>query len=188
MAFSRLEKAMAAVIGIDIARPGTTRAAARALVSLAARTATPVATAVSPALPFAAGAGLGLAALQTDPGQALLAAAAEKGRQDRLALERFIQDTFATAEFKAKRKKSGFNTAVAAGMKTVKASSSFGKPGVINNAKKAFSMVTKVASAMRKGRKAPKRGSIRFKVWGAMKRTPYFESAKKIRLGTGKGR
>ena len=186
MVFSNLEKAMAAIIGIDIVAPGTTRAAARTLVSLAARTATPIAAAASPAFPYLAGVGLGAAALQTDPGQALLAAAAEKGRQDRLALERFVQDTLATTEFKAKRKKSAFNAAVAAGMKAVKASPSYGKKGTINNAKKAFALVTKVASGMRKGRKAPKSG-IRFKVFKAMK-PKYFESAKKIRLGTGKGR
>lgn len=178
---------MAAIIGIDIVAPGTTRAAARTLVSLAARTATPVAAAASPAFPYLAGVGLGAAALQTDPGQALLAAAAEKGRQDRLALERFVQDTLATTQFKAKRKKSSFNAAVSAGMKAVKASPSYGKKGIINNAKKAFSMVTKVASGIRKGRKAPRRG-IRAKVFRSMKRTPYFASAKKIRLGTGKGR
>ena len=186
MVFSNLEKAMAAIIGIDIVAPGTTRAAARTLVSLAARTATPVAAAASPAFPYLAGVGLGAAALQTDPGQALLAAAAEKGRQDRLALERFVQDTLATTEFKAKRKKSAFNAAVAAGMKAVKASPSDGKKGTINNAKKAFALVTKVASGMRKGRKAPRSG-IRAKVFRAMK-PKYFESAKKIRLGTGKGR
>ena len=55
MVFSNLEKAMAAIIGIDIARPGTTRAAAKALVSLAARTATPVGRAASPAFPYLAG-------------------------------------------------------------------------------------------------------------------------------------
>ena len=186
MVFSNLEKAMAAIIGIDIVAPGTTRAAARTLVSLAARTATPVVSAAAPALPFAAGAALGYGALQTDPGQALLAAAAERGRQDRLRLERFVQDTLATTEYKAKRKKSAFNAAVSAGMKAVKASPSYGKKGVISNAKKAFAMVTKVASGMRKGRKAPRRG-IRFKVFKAMK-PKYFESAKKIRLGTGKGR
>ena len=171
---------MAAIIGIDIARPGTSRAAAKALVSLAARTATPVGRAASPAFPYLAGVGLGAAALQTDPGQELLAAAAERGRQDRLRLERFVQDTLATTEYKAKRKKSKFNAAVSAGMKAIKASPSYGKKGTITNAKKAFALVTKVASAMRKGRKAPKRGTIRFKVWGAMKRTPYFESAKKL--------
>jgi hypothetical protein len=186
MVFSNLEKAMAAIIGIDIVRPGTTRAAARALVSLAARTATPAVTAASPAFPYLAGVGLGAAALQTDPGQDLLAAAAERGRQDRLRLERFVQDTLATTEFKAKRKKSAFNAAVGAGMKAVKASTSYGKPGVITSAKKAFSLVTKVASSMKKGRKAPKRG-IRLKIWKAMK-PKYFESAAKIRLGTGKGR
>ena len=85
-----------------------------------------------------------------------------------------------------KRKKSSFNAAVSAGMKAVKASTSYGKPGIITSAKKAFAMVTKVASGMRKGRKAPRSG-IRAKVFRAMK-PKYFESAKKIRLGTGKGR
>jgi hypothetical protein len=85
-----------------------------------------------------------------------------------------------------KRKKSSFNAAVSAGMKAVKASTSYGKPGIITSAKKAFSLVTKVASSMKKGRKAPKRG-IRLKIWKAMK-PKYFESAAKIRLGTGKGR
>ena len=94
--------------------------------------------------------------MQTDPGQELLAAAAERGRQDRLRLERFVQDTLATTEYKAKRKKSKFNAAVSAGMKAIKASPSYGKKGTITNAKKAFALVTKVASAMRKGRKAPK--------------------------------
>ncbi len=152
---------MAAIIGIDIVAPGTTRAAARTLVSLAARTATPVASVAAPALPFAAGAALGYGALQTDPGQALLVAAAEKGRQDRLRLERFVQDTLATTQYKAKRKKSSFNAAVSAGMKAVKASTFQGKKGALSNAKKTFTMVTKVASSLLKGRKAPKSGARR---------------------------
>ena len=53
---------------------------------------------------------------------------------------------------------SKFNQAVSKGMKIVKDSTSFGKKGVINNAKKAFSTVTKVASGVSKGRKAPKNG------------------------------
>jgi hypothetical protein len=57
-----------------------------------------------------------------------------------------------------KKVKSKFNQAVSRGMSIVKGSTSFGKKGTINNAKKAFSTVTKVASGVSKGRKAPKSG------------------------------
>ena len=60
--------------------------------------------------------------------------------------------------FPKTKKKSKFNQAVSKGMSIVKGSTSFGKKGVINNAKKAFSTVTKVASGVSKGRKAPKSG------------------------------
>ena len=66
-----------------------------------------------------------------------------------------------------KRRLSKFNQAIKKGMSTVKGSTSYGKKGVINNAKKAFSMVTKVASGVSKGRKAPKSG-IRRKVHSAI--------------------
>ena len=66
-----------------------------------------------------------------------------------------------------KRRLSKFNQAIKKGMSTVKGSTSYGKKGVINNAKKAFSMVTKVASGVSKGRKAPKNG-IRRKVHNAV--------------------
>ena len=46
-------------------------------------------------------------------------------------------------------------------MKIVKASTSYGKKGTINNAKKAFSAVTKVASAASKKKKTPKSGITR---------------------------
>jgi hypothetical protein len=71
--------------------------------------------------------------------------------------------------FRFPRKKSAFNKAVSAGMKAVKASTSYGKKGTINNAKKAFSVVTKVASAKKKKKKAPKSG-VRRKIWNAMRR------------------
>ena len=58
---------------------------------------------------------------------------------------------------------SKFNQAVKRGMETVKKSTSYGKKGTINNAKKAFTMVTKVASGVSKGNKMPKSG-IRRKV------------------------
>jgi hypothetical protein len=167
MVFSNLEKAMGAVIGLELAAPGFTRAAARTAVTAIARGGARVAV----ANPYAAGAAIGLGALQTAPGQDLLAMAEERGRQDRLRLERFVQDTLATTSYKVKkRKKSSFNAAVSAGMKAIKASKSFGKKGSISNGKKAFSMVTKVASGLLKGRKAPKSGARRI-AYRAMPKT-----------------
>ena len=57
-----------------------------------------------------------------------------------------------------RKRLSKFNQAVSKGMQIVKDSTSFGKKGVINNAKKAFSTVTKAASNVSKGKKAPKSG------------------------------
>jgi hypothetical protein len=66
------------------------------------------------------------------------------------------------------RKPSTFNKAVSAGMRAVKGSTSYGKRGVIKPAKKAFALVTKLASAKKKKKKAPKSG-IRRRIWNAMK-------------------
>jgi len=66
------------------------------------------------------------------------------------------------------RKPSAFNRAVSAGMKAIKKSTSYGKKGTIKPAKKAFALVTKLASAKKKKKKAPKSG-IRRKIWNAMK-------------------
>ena len=57
-----------------------------------------------------------------------------------------------------KKAKSKFNKAVSAGMKAVRASKSYGKKGTINNAKRAFSAVTKVASKVNKGKKVSAKG------------------------------
>ena len=73
------------------------------------------------------------------------------------------------AGIKRKKPKSKFNKAVSAGMKTVKASTSYGKKGTINNAKKAFSAVTKTASKINKGAKVAKSGISR-KIGLAVKR------------------
>ena len=54
-----------------------------------------------------------------------------------------------------------FNSAVKKGMSIVKGSTSYGKKGTINNAKKAFAAVTKVASAASKKKKTPKKGITR---------------------------
>jgi len=66
------------------------------------------------------------------------------------------------------RKPSSFNKAVSQGMKVVKKSTSYGKKGEIKPAKKAFTVVVKLASAKKKKKKAPKSG-IRRRIWNAMK-------------------
>ena len=68
---------------------------------------------------------------------------------------------------KSRKKPSKFNQEIKKGMSIVKGSTSYGKKGTINNAKKAFAAVTKAASAVNKGRKAPKSG-IRRKLHTAM--------------------
>jgi len=69
---------------------------------------------------------------------------------------------------KITRRASKFNKAVSAGMKAVKTSTSYGGKGKIKPAKKAFTLVTKLASAKMKKKKAPKSG-IRRRIWNAMK-------------------
>ena len=66
------------------------------------------------------------------------------------------------------RRPSSFNKAVSAGMRVVKKSTSYGKRGTIKPAKKAFSVVVKLAAAKKKKKKAPKSG-IRRRIWNAMK-------------------
>jgi len=66
------------------------------------------------------------------------------------------------------RKPSAFNKAVSQGMRAIKKSTSYGGKGKITPAKKAFALVTKLASAKKKKKKAPKSG-IRRRIWNAMK-------------------
>jgi len=177
MAFSKLEQAMALVIGLDIAKPGTSRQAAKAAVNLIGRGTVALAPRVAStgvgliqSNPVAAGVGLGLGALQTDPGQQLLDFAEQRGRDDRVRFEQALTDlTMVTVPKAKKRSKSRFNKMVSAGMKQAKASSSYGKKGTINNAKKAFSAVTKAASATIGGKKLPKSG-IKRKLMSVMRR------------------
>ena len=169
MAFSNLEKAMALIIGLDIARPGTSRQAAKAAVSLIGRSTMALAppagrfaTGLAAANPVATGVGVGLGALATPPGQDLLEAAAERGRSDRVRFEQALTDlTMVTAPKAKKRVTSKFNKAIKAGMAAAKASTSYGKKGTINNAKKAFTAVTKTASKINKGGKVAKKGALR---------------------------
>jgi len=67
-----------------------------------------------------------------------------------------------------KRAPSKFNKAVSAGMKVIKKAKTYGGKGNIRPAKKAFTLVTKLASAKMKKRKAPKSG-LRRRIWNAMK-------------------
>jgi len=84
--------------------------------------------------------------------------------------ERAVGAVLETAFIPTKRKRamSKFNLAVKEGMKIAKTSTSYGKKGVINNPKKVFSVVVKLASAKKKKKKAPKSG-IRRRIWNAMK-------------------
>ena len=165
MAFSNLEKAMALVIGIDIATPGFSRSAAKAAVGALGRTAAYIAPRAAAAIPAAAsynpaltGAAIGLGALQTQPGQQLLDIAAERGRMDRIRFEQALTDLTIGTKKKTVKTKSKFNKAIKLGMATVKASTSYGKKGIISSPKKAFSAVTKTASRLKRGGKVAKTG------------------------------
>ena len=176
MAFSKLEKAMALVIGLDIAAPGFSRAAAKAAVGAIGRVTPPLTraaatttTGLAAANPAVTGAALGLGALQTQPGQDLLAMAEERGRMDRIRFEQALTDLTVSTKKKSRKTKSKFNKSVSAGMKILKESTSYGKKGVLNSPKKAFSVVTKTASRINKGGKVAKSG-IKRKLGLAMRR------------------
>ena len=58
---------------------------------------------------------------------------------------------------------------VSAGMKSVKASTSYGKKGIVNAPKKAFKAVVSAASAVNRGKKLPKSG-IKRRLMGIMRK------------------
>ena len=58
-----------------------------------------------------------------------------------------------------KRKKSAYNRAVSAGMKALKRSNKMGARGKFTNSKRAFALVSKTASRMRKGAKVGAKGA-----------------------------
>lgn len=130
--------------------------AARAGLSVggsAARAAIPLAT-----NPYLAGAALGYGALQTAPGQQLLEMAEDRGRMDRIRFEQGLADIEFGIKKKVKKTKSKFNSMVSKGMSTIKASTNYGKKGIINAPKKAFKAVVAAASAVNRGKKVPKSG------------------------------
>ena len=81
-------------------------------------------------------------------------------------------------ERRRKKRRTKFNQAVSTGMKAVKNSASYGKKGTINNAKKAFGAVNKVASKLNKGQKVSPKGPT-----GVIKRaiSRFFPKKKPVR-------
>ena len=178
MAFSTLEKLLATAVGLDIARPGTSRkaavAAARLVVGGVVAGTPPAARGVASLArrsPVGTGAGLGLGFLATPPGEALLEMAAERGAADRRALEQAIDERIFRAtqviesptvrgavKSTVKRKASKYSKAVKAGMAAVKASKFGGKKGTIRSAKSTFGTVNKVVSAVNRGKKVTTKG------------------------------
>ena len=171
MAFSNLEKAMAAVIGLDIARPGTSRAAAKQAVALLGRSAVPAARTAARVNPYAAAGLTGLAAYELG----LLDPLAQPAMQ---AVEAIDEAIVQAPERRRKKRRTQFNKAVSEGMKAVKKSTSYGKKGTINNARKAFTQVTKVASKLNKGQKVGTKGPT-----GVIKRAigKFFPKKKPVR-------
>jgi len=189
MALTAKEAAALAIIGIDevmLKGKGVTartiKSLGKAAVKLSPFVARGVATTAA-AHPIGAGIGigtaLGLGALQTQPGQDLLAAAAERGQMDRVRSQQLLDqwvyehitrpkeligETLASPTFeaalrvKAKRKVSKYSKAIKIGMAAVKKSKFSGKPGKITNAKKAFATVSKVTSAVNAGKKVSSKG------------------------------
>lgn len=178
MAFSNLEKLMAAALGLEIATPGVTRKAVEAAMSRILPTAVAAPKPVGPAPvgfwgPAAAVTGgvlTGLAAVE----QAERDRMESKNVQLPVPLWNPLVADMPTIELpierkKAKRKMSKYNQAVKAGMSAVRSSTSYGKKGQINNAKRAFAAVNKVASKVKRGKKVSPKG-IQGKIARAVRR------------------
>jgi len=177
MAFSALEKALAVAVGIDLAVPGTNRKVALAIAKQIPRVSPPVARGALGVGRAALGAGATLARRNPVAATGLGALALQQaGAFDpvedaisRLVDERVaaIQAPFAVASQPmvqqaagrvAKRKVSKYSKAIKSGIAAVKKSKFGGKPGKITNAKSVFSTVSKVTSAINKGKKVSAKG------------------------------
>ena len=77
-----------------------------------------------------------------------------------MRFEQALTDLEVGVTRRKKKLKSKFNRAVAAGMSTVKKSTSYGKKGIINNPKKVFSIVTKEAAKINKAHRSRGKGVI----------------------------
>ena len=191
MALSTAEKALAAVLGVETARPGTTGTAARKAILAGARAILAGTVRYAPAVARTTGrsiAGLspqgrlilgGLTVAEAyDRG--LLDAPIARGSQafeetvvsGLEAVRPFMPQSGPPEGFEGfgarKKKPSKYNKAVKAAMAAVKRSKFGGPKGKISNAKSTFATVNKTISAKKKGRKAPKSG-IRRTIWNATK-------------------
>jgi hypothetical protein len=175
MAFSNLEKALLLKLGIDVARNPVSRAAVKTAVTMVGR------QAVAPT----ASLGLGLARRNPLAATGLGLLAAEQAGLLEPLEQPFEQAVRAVDEAvvqaparRRKKQRTAFNRAVSEGMKAVKKSASYGKKGTINNARKAFTQVTKVASKLNKGKKVSPKGPT-----GVIKRaiTRFFPKKKPVR-------
>ena len=191
MAFSALEKALAVAVGIDLAVPGTNRKVALAIAKQIPRVSPPVARGALGVGRAALGAGATLARRNPVAATGLGALALQQaGAFDPVedAISRMIDERVAAIQAPielarqpmvqqaagrvAKRKVSKYSKAVKAGMAAVKKSKFGGKPGKITNAKSVFSTVSKVTSAINKGKKVSAkgiRGTIARSVSGILK-------------------
>ena len=177
MAFSALEKALAVAVGIDLAVPGTNRKVALAIAKQIPRVSPPVARGALGVGRAALGAGATLARRNPVAATGLGALALQRaGAFDpiedaiQMEVERRTQDIMAPIELArqpvvqraagrvAKRKVSKYGKAIKAGIAAVKKSKFGGKPGKITNAKTTFSTVSKVTSAINKGKKVSAKG------------------------------
>lgn len=181
MAFSALEKALAVAVGIDLAVPGTNRKVALAIAKQIPRVSPPVARGALGVGRAALGAGATLARRNPVAATGLGALALQQaGAFDPVedAISRLVDERVAAAQQQimapielarepvvqraagrvAKRKVSKYSKAIKSGIAAVKKSKFGGKPGKITNAKSVFSTVSKVTSAINKGKKVSAKG------------------------------
>ena len=168
MALSIAEKALAAVLGIETARPGTTGAATRKAIMAGGRAilagtitvAPPVARAVgrtAVANPYLAAGILGTAAYQENLRRIAMESPIQRG-YEMAGRPTFGEAVERLVPIAKKRSVSNFNKAMKAGMAAVKRSKSNGKPGTMLSPKKTFARIAKVAKAMKSGKKVSSKG------------------------------
>jgi hypothetical protein len=185
------KKALATVLGVEIARPGTVGAAGRR--ALVSGTRAILAGTVRYAPAVARTTGRSIAGLSPQGrlilGGLTVAEAYDRGLLDAPiargsqafeetvvsgleAVRPFMPQSGPPEGFEGfgarKKKPSKYNKAVKAAMAAVKRSKFGGPKGKISNAKSTFATVNKTISAKKKGRKAPKSG-IRRTIWNATK-------------------
>jgi len=171
MAFSNLEKLLGAYVGIDLVRSGASRRAVMKAVESALTRVAPAVVAPKPVAPAPVGF-LGPASAITGAtltaGSAMDQAVADAQTTPNVMvpipglINPLVRD-MPTIELPVtrravSRKLTKYNQAVKAGMKAVRSSTSYGKKGTINNAKKAFAQVNKVASKVKRGGKVSAKG------------------------------